>query len=425
MLNLGSSVQSFIDRQDLTAPLSTAQGVGNVPFQRWFKFKEAFSPKFVFDVIGKSQIDVKSIFDPFGGSGTTSLTAQMAGISPSTIEVNPFLADLIESKLQSYDSDGLIEDWLQVLRTVNEQNPSLEKVYAEAPKTLYQNEDNERWIFERDVLFRICQYRQSIDSLNCTKNKRLLNVLLGSILISVSNVFVNGKGRRYRKNWESNKKSALDVDNLLSERINDAIFDIVKYANRGTFDFKMLRGDSRALINKIDSSDLVLFSPPYPNTFDYTDIYNVELWALGYLTNSESNRNLRTQTLRSHVQVKTQTYDRPESITLEKTLKQLNLVKNDLWNKNIPDMVSDYFKDIETILSGSKRVVTDGGLIVIVIGDSRYSNIRIDTAAITTELANRMGLKLVETEKIRVMKSSAQQGWSKELDEVALYYTKK
>ena len=50
--------------------------------------------------------------------------------------------------------------------------------------------------------------------------------------------------------------------------------------------------------------DLVVFSPPYPNSFDYTDIYNVELWALGYLGSSADNRKLRGETLRSHVQIR-------------------------------------------------------------------------------------------------------------------------
>ena len=39
---------------------------------------------------------------------------------------------------------------------------------------------------------------------------------------------------------------------------------------------------------KIGPHDLAVFSPPYPNSFDYTDVYNVELWAMGYLRNSDA-----------------------------------------------------------------------------------------------------------------------------------------
>lgn len=49
--------------------------------------------------------------------------------------------------------------------------------------------------------------------------------------------------------------------------------------------------------------DLAVFSPPYPNSFDYTDVYNIELWTLGYIRDAASNQRLRSATLSSHVQI--------------------------------------------------------------------------------------------------------------------------
>ena len=131
-----NGIESLLKQQDLSVPLSTAQGVANVPFQRWFKFKEAFSPKFVHNTIQKSLIKVDKILDPFGGSGTTALAAQLMGINPTTIEVNPFLADLIESKLTEYNEQQLISDWVFVSKNVGLEDPSLEKLFSNAPKTL-------------------------------------------------------------------------------------------------------------------------------------------------------------------------------------------------------------------------------------------------------------------------------------------------
>lgn len=424
MDGLDTKVRNFINQQDLSLPLSTAQGVATVPFQRWFKFKEAFSPKFVLDVINKSPIKVNKIFDPFGGSGTTSITSQMLGVTPTTIEVNPFLADLIESKLESYDCDQVIADWVQICRVVSYQKPKLDKIFENAPKTLYENESVERWIFGKDVFYRISQYKSAIEKTDCLKSKTLFKVLLGSILIAVSNVLVNGKGRRYRQNWQALNHKAGLVDDLFSEKVNEAIFDISKYSRRQKRNFKLLRGDSRVLIESVSSQDLVIFSPPYPNTFDYTDIYNVELWALGYLTNVQDNQTLRKSTLRSHVQVKTDIATPPKSKTLATTLDTLDSKKEQLWNKNIPSMVGSYFFDIEKILKESYRILNEGGMTVIVIGDSRYVDVKIDTAKITKEISKSIGYKVISSEEIRVMKSSAQQGWSKDLSETALYLAK-
>jgi len=42
-------------------------------------------------------------------------------------------------------------------------------------------------------------------------------------------------------------------------------------------------GDGVAVTLAADPVDAAIFSPPYPNSFDYTDVYNLELWVLGYL----------------------------------------------------------------------------------------------------------------------------------------------
>ena len=54
--------------------------------------------------VAESTIPVQRCLDPFGGSGTTALACQFLGTEPITIEVNPFLADLIEAKLTDYDA---------------------------------------------------------------------------------------------------------------------------------------------------------------------------------------------------------------------------------------------------------------------------------------------------------------------------------
>jgi hypothetical protein len=97
----------WLAQYDDSAPISSNQPALQIPFQRWFKFKEAFSPQFILQCVRSMERFPTSCLDPFGGSGTTALTCQLLGVEPTTIEVNPFLADLIASKLQSYDLESL------------------------------------------------------------------------------------------------------------------------------------------------------------------------------------------------------------------------------------------------------------------------------------------------------------------------------
>src|SRR4051812_32826092 len=87
--------------------LGTNAGSAELAFQGWRKFKEAFAPEVVELAIQETTNSlgrpVRDLIDPFGGSGTSALAAQFLGVHPSTIEVNPFLADLIEAKIATYE----------------------------------------------------------------------------------------------------------------------------------------------------------------------------------------------------------------------------------------------------------------------------------------------------------------------------------
>lgn len=52
--DLGNWLKEYTE----AAPTSSNQGVANLPFQRWFRFKEAFSPKFVADTLQNTDIDL-------------------------------------------------------------------------------------------------------------------------------------------------------------------------------------------------------------------------------------------------------------------------------------------------------------------------------------------------------------------------------
>lgn len=121
----------------------------------------------------------------------------------------------------------------------------------------------------------------AIESLASESHQRFFRVQLGGILGSVSNIRTSGKGRRYRSGWTERSTSRLLVRTLFTEVTRRAILEVHRFAARATKRYRLIRGDARASVAKIRTTDLVVFSPPYPNSFDYTDVYNVELWMLG------------------------------------------------------------------------------------------------------------------------------------------------
>lgn len=413
------NLSSWLQNYDVKSSASSNVPSYSLPYQRWYRFKEAFSPLMVVESITKLGFWPKTCLDCFGGSGTTSLTCQFLGITPSTIEVNPFLADLIEAKLQTYDTKLLLEDYCEVIERSQSTSVDLRSIRGSSwPKTLVEPGVNGRWIFGRETFRKILALRNAIERIGDKRNQRLLRVLLGSTLIELSNVHISGKGRRYRKSWQDSQKTPEDVSAAFVRSFNDAFGDIAGYGRRAVQGYSIARGDARLLVGQQKPIDIALFSPPYPNSFDYTDIYNIELWVLGYLESSADNKSLRTSTLRSHVQVSRDlTWNQVNSPLLKTTVKSLHRASEQLWDKSIPDMVGSYFADMEEVLKGIRKIINPKGAVMMTVGNSRYADTLIDVGAIIREMASSMGYECTAIDGIRSMRTSPQQGGRLELSE--------
>ena len=257
------------------------------------------------------------------------------------------------------------------------------------------------------------------------ENARLFRVLLGGILVDVSNIKVSGKGRRYRNSWQTRNISVGELDEKFLQAIEHATVDIVRYSNRREKEYSLLRGDSREKITETSMTDLVLFSPPYPNSFDYTDVYNVELWMLRYLKSFSKNRSLRKSTLVSHVQVSRDFGLAPQgSKTLVTTMENIEKVKDQLWDKRLVAMIGGYFSDMLKIMHACSNKLVSKGQMWMVVGDSKYAGVHIPVAKILCELASVAQCKIIREQPFRSMRASAQQGGNQELPETLIVMEK-
>jgi hypothetical protein len=259
----------WLAEADSSAPISSNQPALEIPFQRWFKFKEAFSPQFIVECVRSMERFPGSCLDPFGGSGTTALTCQLLGVRPTTIEVNPFLADLIASKLHTYDLEALKRDYLKVLEVAAKMTVDQAAMLVAAPDTMVEPGRDSRWIYSRGAAERILAIREAISFLSSEAHRALLSVVLGSILVAMSNVVVNGKGRKYRRGWETRQKLGLDVDRGFRDAFLTVYTDLVRFASVPRAEFTVLCGDSRRrmISDASASADMTMALPSRSSIF--------------------------------------------------------------------------------------------------------------------------------------------------------------
>jgi hypothetical protein len=403
------------------APTSSNQGSSGVAFQRWFAFKEAFSPKFVADTLSDLPYRAETCLDPFGGSGTSAVTSRMLGLSSVTVEVNPFLADLIEAKLTPVSAASFLADYEFLIS-----NLTLTDEDATAapgmPGTFVEPGVGGRYVFATEVYSTARAIVRLAAKLR-PDHERLLKVLLGSVLVANSNVIINGKGRRYRKGWQQRTRTAGDLIRALDLSVDRAVEDVTLFAGLTTGTHEVIRGDARSALRHVEHADVAVLSPPYPNSFDYTDVYNLELWMLSYLKSRDDNRTLRQQTLRSHVQLKWNPgLGTSTSSTLKKTVHELQSVRGDLWNANIPEMIGYYFDDLCEIFVELARILGRNRRAIVAIGDSQYAGVHVDVATILIECVKPLGFQLIERGAIRSMRTSAQHGGHFDLSEHCLVF---
>ena len=401
--------------------LGTNSGTAPLAFQNWRRFKEAFAPELIERAVSETSEAlgraVMTCLEPCAGSGTTPLACQFLGVHPLAIEVNPYLADLIEAKLTVVDVEVAARRLGEVLSLARSVDPR--EVYAGAAPTFVEPGKKGRYLFSAEIAARMAALLSAILNVREKPVRRLFRVLLGSAVLDVCNATVSGKGRRYRRNWEKLRYSKDDLDRAFQSAVESAIYDIARYSNRRTLNYQVLKGDARMIIKHVPPVDVAVFSPPYPNSFDYTDVYNIELWALGYLKSSKDNLNLRNQTLRSHVQIFRDYSAKRSTPIVAQTVKALK-VANGLWNKHIPDMIGAYFADIEIILSGVREKLARSGRAYVVVGDSKYAGVEVPVADALTELGSLLNYTVQCVEPFRSMRASPQQGGREELNETLI-----
>lgn len=408
----------------LVPTLGTNNGAMPLPFQTWHRFKEAYTPELIRRAVHESPLQVHHLVDAFGGSGTSALSAQFLGVTSTSIEINPFLADVIAAKTTYYASGELIHDLGRIVRHVKRSHGSLQRFFS-CPATFIEPGVNGRYLFNKAIAEYLANIQDAIDTLELDEHRRFFRVLLGGILVSMSNVHISGKGRRYRRGWQNRKIEPVAALDTFTRSALHAILEVHIHTNRPSVKTIVLNADARTAIDKVEEADLIVFSPPYPNSFDYTDVYNLELWMLGYLSSNHDNQALRHSTLSSHVQIKRDFSPTPQgSQLLSCTLDQLREHRDALWCPWIPEMIGGYFADMGQVLAGCHRRLKTGGQIWMVVGNSQYAGISIAVDKILIDLAPQWGLRLVNQESFRSMRASAQQGGRAQLAETLVILAK-
>jgi hypothetical protein len=137
-------------------------------------------------------------------------------------------------------------------------------------------------------------------------------------------------------------------------------------------------GDARTSMPFVGGrkAQLCLFSPPYPNNIDYTEVYKLELWLLGLIETQAAFAEQRRQTVRSHPSLKFEDRYRYESLAFSSQVERIlaplldAVPEGNRYTGARRRLIRGYADDLLASLTHIRARLSFGSPLVYVVGNS-------------------------------------------------------
>lgn len=354
----------------------------------YFPYKESFSPNFLSSIIS-TELKIKSIYDPFMGTGSSFMSPAANTANCIGCDTNPLSIEITKAKLITLSNESIDKIKNSCLSFCEKNVQSYEYPDWE-PFSKYANKE------KYDILKSFIEYFSSLSE----DEYRFVKYLIISNLQMFFDYKRDGNGIKYRKSNISINSMIQELKRLLSDALNvKRQFDI---NNKRLLNLN-LSTSMNFMVN--EPVDCVLTSPPYCNMFDYFEIYKMELWTSELIKSYDEWRALKKTAMRNNKNSAINK-DSVESLLLKKQIEELEKANED---RTTIDMINNYFYDFDTLLKKVFGFIKKGGHFFIVVGNSFYSGIPIMTDEIIMELAIQNGYRVNKTVVARRLSTSSQQ----------------
>jgi len=389
--SLAAGVRVVDRSDDLELMVGSAQ-LREYPVHRWYFYKEGFSPELPAAVIAQLGCGSGLVVDSFAGVGTTPLALGRADQVKRAVgvEYSPFASWVARVKLRS---TGLNPALLRahVVR--------LERTLRRARRTLpvpelstFRNEE----IFVPERLQELLRARAALaDAKYLDADERdFFRLGLAAVIEGASNAMKDGRALRVLRGRKRTRhllrptegaRESGSVNDLLVNQWLAMIEDIEQTPDGATSVATSAQGDARELDRVLatvlgrdpkGTVGLHLYSPPYLNCLDYSEVYKLELWLLGFVSSAAEFRTLREGTLRSHPSIDfpprphEEWADAPVFTFIDELT---SFLEQHLPRRPVGTMVGQYFRDMYQVLRQQVDTLEPGGHIACVVANSTFA----------------------------------------------------
>jgi DNA modification methylase len=389
--------------------MPTAMTSNRHPVHKWYNFVAGYSPEYVDytieSFINRNGYKPERIYDPFAGCGTTNVVANSHSIPSIGVERNPIFYKIGKAKVNALEVLELFpiiaEEFNELIYSYDE-NPQLVKELTPDAST-YLNK-----LFNENALDLLLLLRNKVLTYIGTKYDAGF-IFLNKVIDMVTHSKTDG----IYKAPTSTKKSRPVLDSIrmaLDEFEGDRLLiynqqNLSEYIFASSVDYKPT----------LDSLDLVVFSPPYLNNFDFAEMTRMHMYfwgeagSWGEISNKHRNNMIinTTTALKNARSPKQQEYYRstlPTSLleTIDPLVLELNETKKTKPSKKPYDqLIYPYLSQMQEVLKSCYEGLREKGSIHIVVSDAAFYGIHIDTQNFLAEVMVEIGYKCVSIGRMR------------------------
>jgi DNA modification methylase len=339
------------------------------------------------------------VLDPFCGTGTVLLEANISGRNAIGADANP-LARLIASiktkRIDKVELQGTLDSLIENAKKID--------------TLVYPKIVNKDFWFHKLTQVQLSKLYQAINALTDESNKSFFLMSFSNCIKKVSYadpriaVPVKLNPNRFNANSEKfckikKRLEELETADIFEKFRTVCIDNIVRLSTLDlipeSVNSKIVSKDSRRLTSNLDSTellngesvDLIITSPPYAGAQKYIRSSSLNLGWLG-LTDKLNLREL------DDLNIGRENYKVSELKEVQTGIKSADRLLEQLFKVNIQRayIVANYLNEMKDAIEESIRVLKKDGYFIIIIGNNKVCNLEFNTQEYLTEYITNQGL---------------------------------
>lgn len=377
---------------------------------KWYDYLEDFPYQLIEEKIKEYGLKSYSlIVEPFAGSGTTLISANLFNCNAIGFDANPLMTYISEVKT-TWDIDLLLfkqtvlnisNQFVEKIR--NYDNLELRKGFLEyMPK-----KEINQWLsisLQKEVNL----LKNLIDETENIKIKNLLLLAMSKSCFDASYVSLC-PGTTFYPFRE--KEEFWDIFTNKTIQIYKDLQSIQKYENYGTS--KLINDTCLSASQYIEKEtiDFIITSPPYPNDLEYTRQTRLELYLLDFVKEMNDVQQIKRKMVKGSTKL---IFKESNSEHFISKFKDIQLVSDKIyeqtkdknWGFDYPRMVREYFGDMYLCMKEFYNLLKPNANFLQVVGDQTIKGVYIPVCDILIEMAQEIGYRNCKKELFRIRRST-------------------